>query len=388
MVDTIVCPAIVSFTDEGVADVLCIAFKKDNHGTKIAAVCVDLPLQIAAKNGDKPAVWVAFKAASSVKMDVIKSFKPLERHDGSNQIKAFEEWLSKSPSPNPLRELGFKKLKDIRSYLAAGNFKNVVKKVCDATTVRLRKEVKQAAGGEKASKKASKSAAAAEVTATELEEVERRVKEVDCARAHLMTLEPFYAAPLGARLIECAIPPANQDGTIDTAALEAMVTAESSKEICAKLLEVIRKQEIVKLLTEGKGSVKYASPFLVKPSPETNERPRQMRPRPPPPRILLTPLKRMLKRMWNRTANLQTKMKFRQLVKVAMRLIQTVSQMRQAATHNAKQRASECSHLACKIRCLHQSQKPQRKKRKRAKSALTLGRAFIRETLWFKRTPG
>ena len=179
--------------------------------------------------------------------------------------------VKQKPQPQSTQGTRVQKLKDNRSYLAAGNFKNVVKKVCDATTVRLRKEVKQAAGGEKASKKASKSAAAAEVTATELEEVERRVKEVDCARAHLMTLEPFYAAPLGARLIECAIPPANQDGTIDTAALEAMVTAESSKEICAKLLEVIRKQEIVKLLTEGKGSVKYASPFLVKPSPETNE---------------------------------------------------------------------------------------------------------------------
>ena len=110
------------------------------------------------------------------------------------------------------------------------------------------------------------SAAAQQAQSVELEEVERRVKVIEVCRAHMQTLAPFYDAPIGARLIECALPPPEQDGAVDISALKGIIARESNEENKKKLFAVLEKQEIVRLVSAGEvGKLPFSSPFLVNP---------------------------------------------------------------------------------------------------------------------------
>ena len=259
-------PCEVQFKDEGQASRLLLSFKKYGHGQKICAVCIDLPLQIAAANGDKDAKWNTWKDnAASVKLDCIKSFKPLTRHDGNDMVKALAAWLKASSASNFYKEIGFKNLNDIRSFMSSRKYSSSMTRVCAAATLRVRKQVKAAAGGPKAGDK-SKAAGTAEASEAEKAECNRQILAIEAVKAYLHSLEPFYGAPLGARLIECAIPPAAQDGSIDTEALVKMIESESIKDNADKLLAVVRKQDNLKLLDGGAAPrLSFASPFLVKP---------------------------------------------------------------------------------------------------------------------------
>ena len=251
-------PAVVTFVDEGMPAKLCLAFRKYRNA-KICCKVLDMPLQLTS--GDKE-TFVAWKTAASVKLDVIKSFIPLARSDGYNQAKLISKWVKHSPSPCPFRNLKIDSLQAFRSWVAAGRYSKNIDCVCDDAILRLRKQAKDASGAKRAGEK-SKSKATADATSAELPEVERRVKLVELARAHMKTLTPFYDAPIGARLIECVIPPPEQDGAIDTKALEEIIKNECSKENAMKLTAIVQKQAIVKLLVEGKGEeMPFASPFL------------------------------------------------------------------------------------------------------------------------------
>ena len=254
-------PAVVTFVDEGLPAKICLAFRKYRN-TKICCKVLDMPLQLTS--GEKE-TFVAWKTAASVKLNVIKSFIPLARSDGYNQTKMLAKWVKHSPSPCPFRNLKIDSLQAFRSWVAAGRYSKNIDYVCDDAILRIRKQAKDASGAKRAGDK-SKSAATADATSAELPEVERRVKLVDLTRAHMKTLTPFYDAPVGARLIECVIPPPEQDGVVDTKALEDIIKNECSKENAMKLIAIVQKQAIVKLLSEGKGEeMPITSPFLLPP---------------------------------------------------------------------------------------------------------------------------
>ena len=264
-VGVIEAPAIITFIDEGMPAKLCIAFRKYNS-TKICAKALDMPLQISGGAQEKFYKW---KEAGSVKLDVIKSFIPLARSDGYNMVKELASWIKSSPSPNPFRDLKLLSVKDLRAWLAAGRYSSKnVDLICDAAVLRARKQVKDASGAQRAEKRPSNSAAAQEAQSVELQEVIRRVKLIEVCRAQMKTCAPFYDAPIGARLVECALPPAEQDGTLDISTLKAMIAKESKKEIAEKLFEIVEKQEILKIIAAGDGAkMPFASPFLALPEP-------------------------------------------------------------------------------------------------------------------------
>ena len=265
-VDVIEAPCVLTFVDEGLPAKLCIAFRKYG-GTKICAKALEMPLQISAGGEDKEPKFYKWKEAGSVKLDVIKSFIPLARSDGYNMVKNYETWIKKAPSPMPFREIKLLTLKDFRAWLSAGRYSSKnIDAVCNAATVRARKQVKEASGAESAAKRPSTSAAAQQAQSVELEEVERRVKVIEVCRAHMQTLAPFYDAPIGARLIECALPPPEQDGAVDISALKGIIARESNEENKKKLFAVLEKQEIVRLVSAGEvGKLPFSSPFLVNP---------------------------------------------------------------------------------------------------------------------------
>ena len=264
-VGVIEAPAIITFIDEGMPAKLCIAFRKYNS-TKICAKALDMPLQISGGAQEKFYKW---KEAGSVKLDVIKSFIPLARSDGYNMVKELASWIKSSPSSNPFRDLKLLSVKDIRAWLAAGRYSSKnVDLICNAAVLRARKQVKDASGAQRAEKRPATSAAAQEAQSVELQEVDRRVQLIEVCRAQMKTLSPFYDAPLGARLIECALPPAEQDGLLDISTLKTMIERESSQEIAKKLIEIVEKQEIVKIIAAGDGAkLPFASPFLALPAP-------------------------------------------------------------------------------------------------------------------------
>ena len=56
-----------------------------------------------------------------MKLEVIKAFIPVARHDGSNLIKQVDQWINKSGS-NPFKELGMNNLKNVLPKWDEGRF--------------------------------------------------------------------------------------------------------------------------------------------------------------------------------------------------------------------------------------------------------------------------
>ena len=247
-------PCVVKLADDGIADKLGL-FARPTQSGKLYIMTVELPLQIQAAAGGKPAEWVNDKKLLPVKIDTIKAFQLIENRDGCSLGVQADAWLK--GHSNFGKVLKAPSLLAWRSLYSAGKYEQNVSAAFSNLELALRKDVKQASGG-KAKKAAAPTVAEQQAKDAELKVVEEKVAEARKERDVWLSQKEFYMKPLGERLIEATLDPDMAGKPLSADSISSLIDSATLDRV-RPLVDLAKLVDKLQLINDGTVSINFTT---------------------------------------------------------------------------------------------------------------------------------